>query len=137
MTTTSLTIDEARAFARNLLERHSYLERSAEIIADHLVTAELRGYPGHGFWRALELVKLAKTANQNVLTTVASSKPGFTLFDGGGQIGIVAVHEALELAADKLQTEAATVFGLTDFVGTTGSLGVYAPALRSAALFQS
>lgn len=61
--------------------------------------------------------------------SLAVDLPGFMKIDAGNSLGIAAIHSGLRLAADRTDTAGAIVVGITNYVGTTGSLGVYGAEL--------
>ncbi len=129
-----LTARDAQNLARETLERIGLPGSDAQITAQHLITAELRGYPSHGLRRIPGIASIISSIGADTRIIVEVSKPGFLLFDGNSRLGIAAVTDALDAAAEKLGQEAAIVLGVTNYVGTTGSLGIYSEALATRGL---
>ncbi|MFZ1008059.1 MAG: Ldh family oxidoreductase [Candidatus Sulfotelmatobacter sp.] len=119
------SIEEAVELAERTLVRIGIPIRDSLLIAKHLVAAELHGYPGHGFRRMLRMTggQKAGAATQNAIKI---KKTGFLLVDGQGRMGIAAVADAIDGAIQELENSVTTTFGVLNYSGTTGSLGVYA-----------
>lgn len=97
----------------------------AEIISDHIVTANLLGHDSHGVWyisrygeQALE--KYVSWQNHETLR----ENPLFQLFDGHGAHGIVALTKATSIAIDKAQNSTIGMAGVKN-VTHMGRLGAY------------
>ncbi|WP_316168787.1 MULTISPECIES: Ldh family oxidoreductase [unclassified Bradyrhizobium] len=122
-------VDEARSLAREVLERIPLPRRDAEFAAAHLISAELRGYPGHGLQRLLVIASMSDEFGRSDHNRPIIIKPGFALFDGQRRLGIPAIQDALAEASERLDDLATIAFGVQGYVGTTGSLGIYASQL--------
>ncbi|MCX7697445.1 MAG: Ldh family oxidoreductase [Bacteroidales bacterium] len=81
------------------------LEKNAEIIADALVLAELRGIPSHGIIRVKDYLMLVKNERMvlNPEIQVVSETPSTALIDGGNGPGMVVGKFAMEFAIEKAQ----------------------------------
>ena len=100
-------------------------DEEAEIISDHIVTANLLGHDSHGVWyisrygqQALE--KYVPWQNHDVIR----ENPLFQLFNGNGAHGIVALTKATSIAIDKAHNSAIGMAGVKN-VTHMGRLGAY------------
>lgn len=129
-----LSIDDAVEFAAQLLEKVGLPKPDARTSAEHLVAAEARGYPGHGLRRILGISSLADQIGAEHANQIRKESVGSVFFDGRGRLGIAAVQDAILEAARKTSESTTIAFGVTGYVGTTGSLGIYGQALSSLGL---
>lgn len=127
--TTNMSVGEAVALAEASLRQLGVCERDAHITAVHLVAAEVRGYPGHGLRRLLQIRSQAKSQEGFSENRLLVMRPGFMLWDGRGRLGIPAVNDALAQVTARLNEYASYVVGIHGYMGTTGSLGVYGSTL--------
>ena len=116
-----------RSFVVDVLTSYDVLRPHAEVIADRMLEADLRGQDGHGVFRLVPYCQRLDEGGYNlrpeiVLTHDSSVR---ALVDGDDGFGQVAVTEAVRIAIEK-----ATEHGLA-WVGTrrsnhAGAGGVYA-----------
>lgn len=130
----TISAAEALELATSALRRAGVPTPDCEIAATHLVTAERRGYPGHGLRRIPGIASVAGQLGTSTKNQIKASKAGFLSVDGAARLGIAAVHDALDDAAAQLGEQAAIVLGLTGYKGTTGSIGVFGSALAERGL---
>jgi L-2-hydroxycarboxylate dehydrogenase (NAD+) len=129
METQVLTIDAACALAFDILSRYSVSPADATAIARHLVDAEIRGYASHGLVRLPPMIEKIQSARTGGTRQIIVDTGSFLMLAGGGSQGIASVTDLLERAAKRAVENGAVVVGATDYVGTTGCLGVYAASL--------
>ena len=117
-----LPAEEARRLCENALTTSGLHTESAQIVADVLIEAELRGRKGHGLIRLPALAKHARKPCGEV--TVIADGVNWVHLDAGGRIGYLAAHRAMTLAIAKAR-ESGT--GLAAVRNTThcGMLGYY------------
>ena len=78
-------------------------EADARVVADILVTADLRGVDSHGVLNTVRYVNEIDTGNYTVpqtITTVMDS-PSIAVLDNGNGFGFVGAHRAMGLAIEK------------------------------------
>jgi LDH2 family malate/lactate/ureidoglycolate dehydrogenase len=96
-----MTKDEAHALATRALEPVVLEPEHAPIIADHLVDAELCGYPFAGLSRVITVAEgMAKRPKPTPIRVVRETDAS-AVMDGGGNCGYVAVFKGMELAREK------------------------------------
>lgn len=105
------TAEETRSLAVRGLRRIGFGDDEAEIVAAHLVDAELMGYPALGLSRVLTIADhpLAKLPRQPV--TVTHETPVSARIDGGNHIGMYVVRRAAEIAIDKARASGFALVG--------------------------
>ena len=101
-------------------------DSEAEIIADHLVGANLRGHDSHGVIRTLGYVTgiFEKRSIVGGQFEIIQETPSTAVADGGMNLGQVAAHHAMNLAVEKAKT---TGIGMVTIRGNghIGRLGHY------------
>ncbi|HEX3923282.1 MAG TPA: Ldh family oxidoreductase [Streptosporangiaceae bacterium] len=96
-----LSRDEAHALASAALATIVLEPEHAGIIADHLVDAELCGYPFAGLSRVITVARGMARRPPPVPVRVVHEAPVSAVVDGGGNCGYVAVFQGMELARRK------------------------------------
>jgi L-2-hydroxycarboxylate dehydrogenase (NAD+) len=129
MSTVRLSSSEAIALATAVLRSCGLSARDSTLTSDHLVASELRGNPGHGLHRLLDIAGITAGLGRSEHNSVVAERPGFVAFDAGGRLGIPAVHDAASAASRMLDDRGSIVFSVTGYQGTTGSLGIHGSLL--------
>jgi LDH2 family malate/lactate/ureidoglycolate dehydrogenase len=93
--------DEAHALASAALATVVLEPEHAGIIADHLVDAELCGYPFAGLSRVVTVARGMAQRPAPTPVRIAYETPVSAVVDGGGNCGYVAVFKGMELARRK------------------------------------
>lgn len=93
--------DEAHALASAALATVVLEPEHADIIADHLVDAELCGYPFAGLSRVITVARGMAKRPAPVPVRVTHETAVSAVVDGGGNCGYVAVFKGMELARRK------------------------------------
>lgn len=99
----------------------------AEIVADHLVEAHLKGHPSHGVGmipRYFEGVGLGELKPNRAVSVVREDGP-VLIVDGNRAYGQIAARAATELAIEKVRREGFAVLGLRNscHIGRVGTYG--------------
>lgn len=126
-----ISLDEAGALARAALATAGYDAGEAGIIADHMIGCELRGVPNGGLSRTLSVVERvrAEGGHKRRMRTVHET-PLSIRIDGGGDVGYLVGHEAVEQAIAKAQVSGLAVSGCSN----TWYTGMFAHYMERAAL---
>ena len=98
--------EKLKAFVKAIFLSINATEVNAEICADHLVTAELRGIPSHGLIRILDYVRLYREGrlNPNPKLKILYETPSTATINGDKGCGLVVGKEAMEIAINKAKT---------------------------------
>ena len=113
--------------ASDVLRRHGLRNDEAAIVVAHLLDSELRGSASHGFYRIPGIVHaLDKSASSAAEIAIERDTEISALVNGGGRLGLVAAHRAVELAMEKARARTMAVVGAYNYIGTTGAMGYYA-----------
>lgn len=95
--------DVLRSFLTEVLQRGGALREEAELVADALVCADLRGVHSHGVVRsAVYLERLqAGSIRAGAQLSVVRDAGAAVLYDAGSGFGIVAAARAMDLAVER------------------------------------
>jgi len=117
---------EAQNFCTECFLKFDVPREDAEIIADHLVLANLRGVDSHGIIRIpyyTEGIRKGLVKPKAEISVVRES-PSIALLDGGSGLGIPVAVKATILAIDKAKSAGVGVVGVRN-LGHVGMLAYY------------
>jgi LDH2 family malate/lactate/ureidoglycolate dehydrogenase len=109
-----LSVDAARELAEAALRGLGYDAEEARIVADHVLDAALCGYEYSGLAKILNIPESPRFRAPRRKMTVLRETPVSTLFDGGNQVGMLAIYRATEAAIAKAQAAGIALVGVTD-----------------------
>uniref|UniRef100_A0A7C5XJ56 Ldh family oxidoreductase n=1 Tax=Ignisphaera aggregans TaxID=334771 RepID=A0A7C5XJ56_9CREN len=118
--------DELHRFTSECFVRYSVPKEDADIIADHLVLANLRGVDSHGIIRIPVYIEGIKKgyvkpfSKPQIIKETAVS----VLIDGGGGLGIPIATKAIDIAIEKCRSVGLAVVGVRN-LGHVGMLAYY------------
>ena len=112
MTRINLSATEAAALAVAALERLSFSRDEAEVIARHLVDAELCGYPALGLTRILTIAEHPRFREPRSAPKIVHETPISAMVDGGNTVGFYAVHWGAQIALEKARAQRIAVVGI-------------------------
>jgi ureidoglycolate dehydrogenase (NAD+) len=119
--------EELGRFIREILIKHGASEGDAEIVAQGLVWANLRGSDGHGVSRLPRYVKLLERGEIDAMAQprVVHDRAATFIIDGGHGFGPVAVMQAAARAVERAK-QTGVCFALIRHTTHTGAIGRYA-----------
>src|SRR5947208_4183994 len=119
--------DELGRFIREILVKHGASEADAEIVAQGLVWANLRGSDGHGVSRLPRYVKLLERGEIDAMAQprLVHDRAATFIMDGGHGFGPVAVMQAAARAVERAK-QTGVCFALIRHTTHTGAIGRYA-----------
>jgi ureidoglycolate dehydrogenase (NAD+) len=119
--------EELGRFTREILIKHGASEGDAEIVAQGLVWANLRGSDGHGVSRLPRYVKLLERGEIDAMAQprVVHDRAATFIMDGGHGFGPVAVMQAAARAVERAK-QTGVCFALIRHTTHTGAIGRYA-----------
>ena len=120
----NISVDEARRLSVAALNRAGMEGHEADVIADILIEAEMRGRPTHGLIRLPGIVSGASKQTDAKLQIVREDE-NYALIDGGGKYGYIAAHYAMELALEKTAKNGLALVGVKNS-GHSGMIGYFA-----------
>src|SRR5438046_1548427 len=109
-----LSVDVARALGERALSGIGYDDEEAHIIADHVIDAALCGYEYSGLAKILNIpehrrFKLPRQKMRLLHQTEVSA-----LYDGGNNVGMVAMYHAAQATIAKAAAHGIAVVGVTN-----------------------
>jgi LDH2 family malate/lactate/ureidoglycolate dehydrogenase len=97
-----MSISDARALAIEALKGIRFNQADAEVTADHLVDAAMRGVAFGSLPRILAIAeRMAETGDRRQPIKVIRETPTSAVLDGGDNVGYVVAHRATNLAIEK------------------------------------
>ena len=98
--------NELKNTTQKVFEKHGLSEKSAEIIADVLIHANLRGVDSHGVLRVEHYIKRIKEGGINIQPQLSESESSITTstIDGDNGFGHYIGKRAMKSAIDKAKT---------------------------------
>jgi len=119
--------EELGRFIREILTKHGASEGDAEIVAQGLVWANLRGSDGHGVSRLPRYVKLLERGDidPKAQPRLVHDRAATFIIDGGHGFGPVAVMQAAARAVERAK-QTGVCFALIRHTTHTGAIGRYA-----------
>jgi LDH2 family malate/lactate/ureidoglycolate dehydrogenase len=109
-----LAVDQARALGEGALRGLGYDAEEARIIADHVIDAALCGYEYSGLAKILNLPEHPRFALPRRKMSVLRETPVSIFFDGGNNVGMLALHYAADAAIAKAERAGVAVVAVTD-----------------------
>jgi LDH2 family malate/lactate/ureidoglycolate dehydrogenase len=109
-----LNVPEARALGERALRGIGYDAEEARIIADHVIDAALCGYEYSGLAKLLNIPEHRRFALPRRPMRVMHETAVSALYDGGNNIGMVAMYHAANAAIAKAAAHGIAVIGVTD-----------------------
>ena len=124
-----MKIGDARALAIGALKGLKFDQSSAEITADHLVDAALRGVTFGSLPRILAIAEKLDESDRRTPIRVIRETPLSALIDGGDQVGYVVAHRATSMAIEKAKKTGIAIVGANN----TWYTGLFAYYMEMAA----
>jgi LDH2 family malate/lactate/ureidoglycolate dehydrogenase len=109
-----LSVAEARALGEAALAGLGYDPGEARIIADHVIDAALCGYEYSGLAKILNIPEHARFKLPRRPLSVLHETAISTLYDGGNNVGMLALNYATDAVIAKAQQNGMAVVGLTN-----------------------
>ena len=109
-----LSVDEARALGESALCGIGYDAEDSRIITDHVIDAALCGYEYSGLAKILNIPEHRRFARPRQKMRILHETPVSALYDGGNNVGMVAMYHAAEAAIAKAEAHGIAVIGVTN-----------------------
>jgi LDH2 family malate/lactate/ureidoglycolate dehydrogenase len=107
-----LSVDAAHELGAKVMRADGYSDRDARVIAGHVIDAALCGYEYSGLPKLLDAVEHKRARMPRTALRVVRETPVSTLFDGGNNIGMLALHDATLAAIAKAQASGIVLVGV-------------------------
>jgi LDH2 family malate/lactate/ureidoglycolate dehydrogenase len=109
-----LSVGDARALGERALRGIGYDDDEARIIGDHVIDAALCGYEYSGLPKILNIPDHPRFKAPRRPATVLRETPVSVLFDGGNQVGMLALYHVTKAAIAKAKTQGFALVGITN-----------------------
>jgi len=109
-----LTVTAARELAERTLGRIGYDAEEARILANHMLDAALCGYEYSGLPKILNIPEHARFTQPRRAMSIIRETEVSTLYDGGNNIGMLAIYHAAEAAIVKAAKHGFALVGVTN-----------------------
>jgi L-2-hydroxycarboxylate dehydrogenase (NAD+) len=109
-----LTVEAARALCERALAGIGYDGEEARIVADHVIDAALCGYEYSGLAKILNIPEHARFKLPRRKPSLLRETPVSALYDGGNNVGMLALHYAADAAIAKARQAGIALVGVTN-----------------------
>jgi LDH2 family malate/lactate/ureidoglycolate dehydrogenase len=109
-----LSVAQARALGEGALRGIGYDAGEARIVADHVIDAALCGYEYSGLAKILNIPEHRRFQLPRRPMHIVHETPVSALYDGGNNVGMVAIFHAARAAIAKAAAHGIAVIGVTD-----------------------
>lgn len=109
-----LSVDEARQVAERALQRIGYDAEEAAIVADHVLDAALCGYEYSGLPKILNVAEHRRLRQPRRVMRAVHETPVSARYDGGNNVGMVALYRATQAAIAKAGAQGFAVVGVNN-----------------------
>lgn len=107
-----LSVDEARSLSHRALCKLGYDDTEAGIVTDHVIDAALCGYEYSGLAKILNVAEDARFRKPRQPAAIRNETPVSALIDGGNNVGMVALHYAVDVAIRKARASGMAIVGV-------------------------
>jgi LDH2 family malate/lactate/ureidoglycolate dehydrogenase len=109
-----LSVSEAREHAERAMRAIGYDEEEARIVADHAIDAALCGYEYSGLAKLLNIPEHRRFKRPRQPISVRRETELSTLYDGGNNVGMLAMYHATRGAIAKATAHGIAIVGVTN-----------------------
>ncbi len=109
-----LSVAEARTLGERALRGIGYDEEEARIVADHVIDAALCGYEYSGLAKILNIPEHRRFTQPRQPMRLLHETPVSALYDGGNNVGMVAMYHGARAAIAKAAAHGISVIGVTN-----------------------
>ena len=109
-----LCVADAREHSERALQRIGYDAEEARIIADHVIDAALSGYEYSGLAKILNIPEHRRFKRPRYPMKVLRETAASTLYDGGNNVGMLAMYHAARAAIEKATNRGVAIIGVTN-----------------------
>lgn len=109
-----LSVEEAREHSERALRGIGYDVEEARILADHMIDAALYGYEYSGLAKILNIPEHRRFKRPRRPMSVIRETEVSTLYDGGNNVGMLAMYYATRAAIAKAEARGFSLVGVTN-----------------------
>src|SRR5215471_12892888 len=111
---TRLSVDEARAHSERAMRGIGYDQEEARIVVDHAIDAALCGYEYSGLAKLLNIPEHRRFKQPRRPISVLRETGLSTIYDGGNNVGMLAMYHATRGAIAKAAARGIAIVGVTN-----------------------
>src|SRR5215468_663666 len=111
---TLLSVDAARAHAERAMRGIGYDQEEARIVTDHAIDAALCGYEYSGLAKLLNIPEHRRFREPRRPISVLRETELSTLYDGGNNVGMLAMYHAARAAIERAADRGIAIIGVTN-----------------------
>ena len=109
-----LSVDEARRLGESALKGIGYAPDEAWIVTDHVIDAALCGYEYSGLAKLLNIPEHRRFDLPRGPIRLLHETPVSALYDGGNNVGMLAMYHAAKATVAKAEAHGIAVVGMTN-----------------------
>ncbi len=109
-----LSVDEARSLGERAMRGMGYEPEEAAIVTDHVIDAALCGYEYSGLAKLLNIPEHRRFDLPRGPMRVLHETEVSALYDGGNNVGMLAIHHAAKATIAKAQAHGLAIVGVTN-----------------------
>ena len=109
-----LSVDDARVLGERALRGIGYDHDEARIVADHVIDAALCGYEYSGLAKILNIPEHRRFQQPRYPMRVVRETDVSILYDGGNNVGMLAMYHAARAAIDKAAARGVAIIAVTN-----------------------
>ena len=109
-----LSVEEAREHSERALRGIGYDAEEARILADHMIDAALCGYEYSGLAKILNIPEHRRFKRPRRPMTIIRETDVSALYDGGNNVGMLAMYHATRAAIAKAEARGFSLVGVTN-----------------------
>ncbi len=109
-----LSVEEARALGESALKGIGYPPEEARIVTDHVIDAALCGYEYSGLAKLLNIPEHRRFGLPRGPIRLIHETPVSALYDGGNNVGMLAMYHAAKATIAKAAEHGVAVVGMTN-----------------------
>jgi LDH2 family malate/lactate/ureidoglycolate dehydrogenase len=109
-----LSVDDACVLGERAMRGIGYDEEEARLVTDHVVDAALCGYEYYGLAKLLNIPEHRRWAVPRTPIRLLHETPVSALYDGGNNVGMLAMYHATKATIAKAEAHGISVVGVTN-----------------------
>ncbi|HEX3538207.1 MAG TPA: Ldh family oxidoreductase [Stellaceae bacterium] len=109
-----LAVEDARALGERAMRAIGYEHEEARIVTDHVIDAALCGYEYSGLAKLLNIPEHRRFKEPRQPLRVVRETEVSALYDGGNNVGMLAMYYAAQAAIDKAAAHGFSLIGVTN-----------------------
>ncbi len=121
-----IPIKDLESLCLDAMTKAGLSREDAAVIADHLLENEYSGKASHGLVRVTQAIKaLAEHGLPARGPELEFDNGSFARLNANRHIGVLAVKQGMDLAAERAKTYGIAVIGIRNYIATSGSMTYY------------